>query len=270
MPEVEGNPSRILDVLLALFSLFAIYWFVKSSQIALPRRGYLDPAITPTMAILLASTMFLLGGFGAWWGYSQIPEGANGTLTETAWITAPSILAQLPLLVAYAILRRRVGSRKILTVALIGFVVFAPLALTTAAILHALFSRIGVEPTEIIGHDTLRLLSQEGLTSSALIVIICVTIGAGIIEEVFYRGLILPTFVAVFMSKTPWIAIIVTSILFAFMHLEVVPYSSLGGLFVLSLGLCWARVKSGGVLAPIAIHVVFNTMNIAIVYSTTL
>jgi membrane protease YdiL (CAAX protease family) len=54
------------------------------------------------------------------------------------------------------------------------------------------------------------------------------------------------------------------------MHIGTSSPSAIIGLFVLSIGLCWARVKSGGILAPILIHIVFNAVNIAIVYSTTL
>jgi hypothetical protein len=103
-----------------------------------------------------------------------------------------------------------------------------------------------------------------------LIIIICVTLGAGIFEEILYRGLILPTFTAVLSGKTAWGAIVATSVFFAVMHIGTSTPSAIAGLFVLSVGLCWARVKSGGVIAPIVIHIVFNAINIAIVYSTTL
>ena len=48
--------------------------------------------------------------------------------------------------------------------------------------------------------------------------------------------------------------------------------SALIGLFVLSLGLGWARERSGSIIAPILIHAGFNALNIALVlsgYSTT-
>jgi membrane protease YdiL (CAAX protease family) len=270
MPEVEATPTYFIEVLLAVFALAVGIWFVRSSQSSLPRQGYLDPAITPTMAILLAASTLFLGVLGAWVGMTQVPIDREGTLFATAWISAGAMLAQIPVLMAYATLRKRCGSRNITQVALIGYIVFVPLALATASVFHIFLAKLGVEPFEIVGHKTLALLLEGELDSSAWVVILCATIGAGITEEVFYRGLLLPTFVALFNRKTAWGAIIVTSILFACMHAEVATYSAMAGLFVLSLGLCWARVKSSGVLAPIVIHIVFNAMNIAIVYSTTL
>jgi membrane protease YdiL (CAAX protease family) len=270
LPEVEANPIHFMEVLLVIFAIGICIWFVRSSQSSLPRQGYLDPAITPTMAILLAASMLFLGVLGAWVGISQVPEGQEETILATAWISAGAMLAQIPVLMAYATLRKRCGSRNIVQVAFVGYAVFVPLALATASIFHIFLTKIGVEPPEVVGHKTLSLLADGGLDQTAWVVIICATIGAGITEEVFYRGLILPTFVALFNRKTAWGAILATSIIFALMHAEVATYSAMAGLFVLSLGLCWARVKSSGVLAPIVIHIVFNAMNIAIVYSTTL
>jgi membrane protease YdiL (CAAX protease family) len=99
-------------------------------------------------------------------------------------------------------------------------------------------------------------------------VVLCATIGAGIVEEVMYRGLILPSLSTIIGGNTVWKAIIITSILFSVMHWGSVQPSGHLGLFVFSIGLCWARVKSGGVVAPAAVHIVFNAINIAFVYNT--
>jgi membrane protease YdiL (CAAX protease family) len=219
------------------------------------------------MAIMLCGAMFLLGGLGARWGASMAPKG---TIESLAWSMPFSIIAQVPIVFAYSSLRKRCGSRHIAKVSLIAFIVFVPMALAVAGILHGIFVLIGYEPSTILGHETLELLKSSPWTKQAWIVVICATIGAGIFEEVLYRGLILPTFAAVIGGKTAWGAIIATSILFTLMHASAVPTSAMAGLFILSIGLCWARVKSGGVLAPILIHIVFNAMNISIVYSTTL
>jgi hypothetical protein len=219
------------------------------------------------MAIMLAGAMFLMFGLGGWWGASQAPEG---TMEQKAWIVGSAVIAQIPIIIAYGILRRRCGSRHIFEISMIAFIVFAPMAIAVAGILHGFFILTNIEPATVFGHETLLLLSTGSWTTATWVVIIGVTIGAGIVEEVLYRGLLLPTFSAVLGGKSAWGAIVATSIFFAIMHIGASPPSAILGLFVLSIGLCWARVKSGGVLAPIAIHVVFNTMNIAFVYSTTL
>jgi membrane protease YdiL (CAAX protease family) len=263
----EGNSIDFLLVLISLFSVGIGIWFVKTRRSSLPRRGYLDPAITPTMAILLAAVMFLLMGFGGLWGASQAEDG---TLAQTAWMYTFALTAQIPVVIVYAYLRKRCGSRRVIEIAMTAFIVFVPMAFAVAGVLHWVFSQVGIEPQTNLGHETLQELSGASWTTAAWVVVICVTVGAGIFEEVLYRGLILPTFAAILSGRTAWGAIIATSIFFATMHIGTSSASAIVGLFVLSIGLCWARVKSGGVIAPIIIHIVFNAMNIAIVYSTTL
>ena len=268
---MEVPTFDLTTLLLTAFAIAIGIWFIKSGQAKLPRRGYLDPAITPTMALLLCFAMFLLASIGAWWGYSRVqnPEQAV-TLTETAWILGASMVAQIPIVVLYAKLRKNCGSRQIMPVSLVAFAVFVPLALAVAGIVHALLVALGLEiPTEI-GHKTLEQLAHAPLEAPTLVVIMCVTFGAGIFEEVMYRGLILPSLANIIGGKTVWRAIFLTSAMFAVMHIGAAQPSAIVGLFFLSVGLCWARVKSGGVLAPIVIHTVFNAMNIAFVYSTNI
>ncbi len=242
-------------------------WFLHSGKSTLPRRGYLDPAITPTMAILLAVSMLILSMAGATIGWMIIPEDS---MTRAACASALAIIFQTPIVLAYSNLRKRCGSRHIVASIMVSFVVFVPMAFAVTSFLHFLFVTLGIEPQTTLGHETLKQLSTSNWGKSAWVVVLCATLGAGIFEEVLYRGLILPTFSAVIGGKTVWGAIFATSIFFAVMHIGAVAPSALGGLFILSIGLCYARVKSGGVLAPIVIHILFNTMNIAIVYSTTL
>ncbi len=79
-------------------------------------------------------------------------------------------------------------------------------------------------------------------------------------EEVLFRGVILP-------RLTPWLgstwAIVATSVIFAVLH-ERFGSEPLGirpaGVFVLALALGWARLRTGGLNAPIAMHVVTNAL----------
>ncbi len=263
----EGSPFNLFTLVLVAFSIYIGIWFLKSRRSDLPIRGYLDPAITPVMAILLCGAMFLLGGLGAMLG-SKL--AVQDSIPNMAWMFSFAMIAQIPVVFAYALLRKRCGSRHVGTVAITAFVVFVPMALATAGVLHGILTLAGLESPTVLGHETLTDLAIGPWTASKWVIVVCATIGAGVFEEVLYRGLILPTFVTLIGGKTAWYAIFVTSIFFAVMHAGAAPISAMVGLFVLSIGLCWARVKSGGVIAPILIHVVFNTMNIAFVYSTTL
>ncbi len=254
-------------LLLAIVAIGIIFWFKQSTLSSLPRRSHLLFGATPTMLALLCCTMFVLGGIGAWFGSGR---GMQGTLSETAWIYSSSIIAQLPIVLLYTKFSLKRRSGRVIPVSCIAFVVFVPLALSVAALSHAVFVMSGLELHTSLGHETLKQLIDAPMGVQTWIVIICVTFGAGIIEEVFYRGLLLPLFSELFGGKTAWRAIIATSVFFAVMHIGIAQPSAILGLFVLSIGLCWARVKSGGVLSPIVIHIVFNAMNIAFVYSTHL
>ena len=254
-------------LLLAIFAIGIVFWFKQSKLSALPRQGHLVVGMTPMMLALLCCAMFVLGGIGAWWGFGR---GAEGTLSETAWMYGSSIVAQIPIVLVYAKYSLKRRHRRDIPVSCLAFVVFVPLALTVAALSHAVFVTSGLEPPSSLGHETLKQLAVSPMGAQTWIVILSVTVGAGILEEVFYRGLLLPLFADLFGGKTVWRAIIATSAFFAVMHIGIAQPSAILGLFVLSIGLCWARVKSGGVLSPIVIHVVFNAMNIAFVYSTHL
>ncbi|MBT4524131.1 MAG: CPBP family intramembrane metalloprotease [Phycisphaerae bacterium] len=266
---VEAPSIDLITLMLVGFSIAIGIWFVKSGQTLLPRRGYLDPAITPTMALLLCGAMYILAGIGSWWGFQYVSDESS-TINVYAWTIGLSMITQIPILFLYAYFRRKCGSRHILPVFLIAYAVFVPIALAVAGLGHALLVGAGLEPAGGIGHEVLQQIKQAPWSGSTWIVIICVTIGAGIFEELLYRGLLLPSFAAVIGGKTVWRAIFATSLLFAIMHIGIAQPSAVVGLFFLSIGLCWARVKSGGILAPILIHVVFNAMNIAFVYSTTI
>ncbi len=217
------------------------------------------------MAVMLCAAMLFLGGLGGWWGSARV-EGDS--IDSLAWMYSGAMIAQIPIVIAYAVFRSRFGSRNIVPSFIIAFVVFVPMTLAVTAIAHIVFVRIGIESSSELGHTTLLQLANEPWGKSAWVVVLCATIGAGIVEEVMYRGLILPTLSTIIGGNTAWKAIIITSILFSVMHWGSVQPSALLGLFVFSIGLCWARVKSGGVVTPVVIHIVFNAINIAFVYST--
>ncbi len=268
--EIQTAEAPLFDFTILLFAVISIaigVWFVKSGRSLLPRRGALDVTTTPGMAIVLYAAMLVLSGLGAWWGMGR---GGEDEIQGTAWMYGSSMIAQLPIVLLFILFRRKQKSRRILPISCIAFMVFVPMALTVAAILHGILAMSGVEPHTSLGHETLQQLVDAPWGISTWVVVICVTFGAGLIEEVMYRGLIFPAFDAVIGGKTLWRATFATSALFAVMHIGAAQPSAIAGLFVLSMGLCWARVKSGGVLAPAVIHIVFNAMNIAFVYSTHL
>lgn len=78
-----------------------------------------------------------------------------------------------------------------------------------------------------------------------------------VFEEVLFRGLLQSTLTA--SLGKPWLSIAGVSLLFAMMH----PYPThLPALLILSFGLGYAYEKSGSLLQPIFIHILFNALNV--------
>ncbi len=264
---MEGASIDFSLIATTILALVTGGLFISKVQGKLEHRGYLEPSITPTLSLMLIVAMFFLGGIGGIIGQHQ---GEEGTLNQLLWMYGLSLAAQLPVILAYKILRKHGESRHVFVTSIVTFAVFVPLAHVVAGFLHILFVSIGLEADTPVGHSTLNLFSQEPFGLPIMILILCATLGAAVIEEVMYRGLIFPAIASVIGGRSMWKASIVTSIVFALMHIGPAQPSAIAGLFFLSLGLCYARVKSGSVLSPIIIHALFNAMNIAFVYSMDL
>jgi membrane protease YdiL (CAAX protease family) len=214
------------------------------------------------VAVLLFFASFMLGSLGALFGKSH---GEPQSIEQLAWISGSVIIAQMPVVFAYNMFVKPPKIKKNIGVIIIGFVVFTPFALITSGVAHFLFSSIGWEDPNEMGHETLTLIQSAEFSTYLVVVVLAATFGAGVIEEVVFRGLLLPSVPQFFGGSSVWNAIFTTSVIFSAMHIGSVPPSALLGLIVLSVGLCWARVKSGGVFAPIVIHILFNAFNIAFV-----
>jgi membrane protease YdiL (CAAX protease family) len=214
------------------------------------------------IAVLLFFGSLLLGSLGAVFGMSQ---GESDSIEQLAWISCGAVCAQMPIVFIYAMFVKPPEMRRSIRVIAVLFFIFTPLALLTSGVAHALFSAIGWENQNELGHETLQLLQSAEFSAPMIAVILAATIGAGIVEEVVFRGLLLPSVPLFLRGTSVWGTILVTSLIFSAMHIGAVPLSSLFGLTVLSVGLCLARIKSGGVFAPIVVHILFNTFNIAFV-----
>lgn len=193
------------------------------------------------------------------------------TMSQRAWVLGLSFAAQVPLLAVF-MAKSRAHRGRVAATAAIGLAVFAPAALATAFIAHRLLVGLGMETETAIGHETLAEIAAAPREAATWIVIAIVVLGIAVTEEVLYRGMLQPIIDTIIGATGRWPAIVATSAVFAAMHIGAAHASALIGLFVLSLGLGWARERSGSVIAPILIHAGFNALNIALVlsgYSTT-
>jgi membrane protease YdiL (CAAX protease family) len=103
-------------------------------------------------------------------------------------------------------------------------------------------------------HPLLTLVRSVGPMGKVLIVLSAVVL-APLTEELFFRGL-LQSLLRNFMS--PWAAIVISSVLFALMHLSAI--RSVLPLLLLSLVLGFAYERHGRLSTPILIHALFNAV----------
>lgn len=107
-------------------------------------------------------------------------------------------------------------------------------------------------------HNTLKTMEEHPhMFVQALLVVLAVVV-APLVEETIFRGLF-QTMIRSYLGR-PWVAIVVTSVLFVVVHEN---RSHWPALFALALGLGYGYEKSGSLFRPIFMHVFFNGLTIA-------
>src|SRR5690606_16182929 len=139
---------------------------------------------------------------------------------------------------------------------------FIELAAMTGVALHTQLSEGAAPPA--IAHDMLRTLVDS--PNDAWVwawVIGGGVIGAPFVAEVIYRVFLQGAILRI--TRSPWISILITSILFAMMHRlgeQPVPWHALLPIFAVGIacGVGYERTKRVGV--PITMHLCFNALNV--------
>ena len=120
-------------------------------------------------------------------------------------------------------------------------------------------------PPPGIAHPTLKMLTDEPSNPWVWAIIGGAVIGASFIEELIYRVFVQGAMLK--WLKSPWLSIIITSIIFAGMHRvgaedKVVPWHALLPIFAVGMtcGIAYERTRRVGV--PIMMHICFNALNV--------
>jgi membrane protease YdiL (CAAX protease family) len=108
---------------------------------------------------------------------------------------------------------------------------------------------------ELQKHQTLVEL-QNAATAIKIFLVFSTLSIVPVFEELLFRGLLQSTLTA-YLAR-PWASIALTSAIFAAMH----PGTHFFGIFALSCCLGYAYEKSGSLLRPIFIHVLFNSASV--------
>jgi membrane protease YdiL (CAAX protease family) len=117
----------------------------------------------------------------------------------------------------------------------------------------------------LISGDDFQFDTSEGLLVLAeypsillrVVVVVFIVIVTPFFEEIVFRGL-LQSSIAGFVSRR-WMAIVLASLLFTALH----PWTHCLAIFPLSCVIGYSYEKSGSLLRPIVIHMLFNGFNVA-------
>lgn len=103
------------------------------------------------------------------------------------------------------------------------------------------------------------LLQPSTLTQILLVITLCVL--APISEEIIFRGFLLNAGIG-FGHKGRLLAIVMTSLLFAWVHTQYLYPATFVSLFVFSAILCEVRIRTGSLLMPIVLHSANNIVSV--------
>ena len=212
--------------------------------------------------------------FAMIWG---APAGTEMTLRHLGLVCSGAYAVALTLFAALAIglapwTARTLGVRptpNALCHSIVATALVLPIVAATGIALTLLWTALQDTPPPQVAHETLAKLAAGPSADPNpdnrgvwwWLVVGTVVIGAPIVEEIIYRGLLQTAISHV--ARSRWLAIAVTSAVFTVVHVGVADLRALPILFILSLGLGVSYERSGRLIVPIVVHMIFNAANVA-------
>jgi membrane protease YdiL (CAAX protease family) len=144
-----------------------------------------------------------------------------------------------------------------------------PLVMAAMIVTVFLVESISSQDYQMERHQELNLILEHPQLPLRILIVIVAVIVAPVLEELLFRGLFQTAIRSFFeagmgpqriSSSRLWLAIVISSVLFALMHANPGHWPAL---FVLGIGMGYAYEKSGSLLQPIFIHTLFNATTIA-------
>lgn len=232
----------------------------------------------PELGLALFAGLFLahhLVGI-AWIGVAGIPADDDPAADRVRWsaqIYFAVVAAKVLVIASLAVLWRRSGRPPLesarackigpaVGIALLAIAATWPVLMLTSELAMSARSVISDEPVEAIAHETLTLLTAGEAGPWRWVLIALVIIAAPLFEEIMYRGGLQSALRGFGLSA--WWGIAATSIVFTAMHLAAIEVHAVPTLLVLSLAMGWAYERTGRLIVPIVMHVLFNAANVAL------
>jgi len=219
-----------------------------------------------------------LAYLGAWL-FGNLAAGAvlsasgNKTIAEAGhgWLVGISVAQWLPMLVALWLLGRRFGSGNFAADYGLSFrpidLIGIPIGIVTQlAIIPLLYRPLESIWPATFGEDEIeqraRDLYGNPSTLGLALLILVVVIGAPLVEELLYRGLLQGALGRTLHQWRGWLALVLVAALFALVHFSPVEYP---GLFLVGLVLGICALRTGRLGMGILTHAAFNAAALALV-----
>lgn len=235
--------------------------------------GPLPAPMAPEVGLGLFAAMVAAGYAGALIAGAVTATGGAGkaadarTLSESTVLLSGYVLgmaaaAAIGLLLRRRAPRRRPGPLRSAGIGAAAMLVLWPVMSTASAVAASVAERVRGGPVEVIAHTTLRQLASAPQGGWPALMAFLVVFAVPVLEEVMYRGLLQRAIAGLDLGRGA--AIAGASAIFVLMHLGTVSPHALPALFLLSLGLGWAYERTGRLIAPITMHVLFNALNLVL------
>jgi uncharacterized protein len=229
------------------------------------------------LSAVVAGMVFAAGGWapdeatgdGAAVGRTSMQVASGGDVGSEALPLTVRLLLVVPLWVALlgavAFARRRGATGADLRLSgrpsdlLLGFPVGVVTQLVAVPLLYLPLWLL-FDDLDVSGAARSLVDRAEGL--DIVLLVIVVVFGAPIVEEIFYRGLVLGAFEA---RMGPRVALVASSVVFGAVHLQLLQFPALV-LFGLVAG--YLAQRSGRLLLSVAAHVGFNATTVTVLLAT--
>ena len=236
--------------------------FLVASVVLLHRPWRYEAFVRRLLALLFC---ILAGLVLALWAEEAAGPPPNTASGELMLIIEPGMLTLFVLFVREHQLTWKeafgltLGWRQAMLYGFVAACIFLPLGWTLQWISAQTMVRLHLEPQEQEVVQTLRTSTAWLNQLSLGIVAIAL---APVVEETFFRGILYP---ALKQTGFPRLALWSSALLFALIHFNV---ASFVPLLLLAILLTLLYEHTGNLLAPVAAHALFNTVNFAVLFIT--
>jgi membrane protease YdiL (CAAX protease family) len=268
--EQQTSPAAAADLVPVALGVALFAWWLLSTSLgrkaladSKPRRNsmiFLLPFLVFFVWLLSTHTLGLLAGLLAA-GLEEWKAMFLGSLLSTGGSLATIIFVLVVAQVSFVRGLKGFGLRlrtipkdvihAFLTLAAVWPLVMAMMSLTILVMKH--FDQSFVVPQ----HEALEVITESGSVPLQVLMVVLAVGVAPLVEELMFRGLF-QSMIRSYLGR-PWLAIAITSILFAGIHTNPEHWAAL---FILAMGLGYSYEKSGSLLRPIFMHAMFNGVTI--------